>query len=173
MRHRRAKRPAKQKRTGHGRHPFLTPEHKRRLLFTRTACCFFMGRNAAPLCVPASRRIYSLLRVYPYYLPCGCLLLPFSPTCKGNLAQAHVATGSANEDFAQHRYGVRMRYRGVDTRRSQDMQGLDRPARTSRKRCPLLLFTRTGLALYKRVIDAVRLLYAPASRRFLYYWAAI
>lgn len=36
---------------------------------------------------------------------------PLPQTCKGKPAQAHDATGSAKGEFAQHRFGVRMRYR--------------------------------------------------------------
>ena len=52
--------------------------------------------------------------------------------------------GSAIDNSAQHRLGVRMGYRRMEIQRSQDAASPGRePARASEQRCPLL-FTRTA-----------------------------
>lgn len=43
-------RPAKQEWMGHGRYPILASEHRRPLLFTRTACCLFCAAFWAIKC---------------------------------------------------------------------------------------------------------------------------
>lgn len=74
MRYRRADRPAKQKRSGHGRYPFQASNHRRRLLFTRTACYFILcslsGRDAGSIVQPAPPCCF----ITTCYSPCGEIL---------------------------------------------------------------------------------------------------
>lgn len=98
MRHRWAKRPAKQKRTGHGRRPFLTPNQRRPLLFTRTACYFIFGWSACGTSMCAYIQP-PFLTAFGYHLLLALRLVSschFPNDQKGKTAQAHDATGSAN-----------------------------------------------------------------------------
>lgn len=88
---------------------------------------FLAGQNVAPLCAPASRRFFNCFFVPLIIRLAARLLLPSSPTRnRENRLKRTTIRNLHLENVAQHRFGVRMRYRRGKPNDHRIVQALNR-----------------------------------------------